>query len=272
MGIRFACPACGHVLNIKSDLAGKRGICPKCQARVDIPLESTVSRPGHGSSPSGLKLTATAEGAAASPAPSAVLPDKGVEHAGASWTPAPKPVVHAAAPAPIAAAIPVPMPAVPLAAPAVADPISEAPHLLWYVAPPGTSNQYGPASAEMFRAWIHEGRVAADSMVWRQDWSAWLRAGDVLPQLGHAAPVVSLVPGEGPQAPAAALAGLGIDAMAAHGAEWSPSQPAGARPVIAGALASHQKKRPIANTTTVVIVLAILMLALIPVLWLVLRH
>ncbi len=40
MGIRFTCPQ-GHKLNVKSFLAGKKGFCPHCNARVDIPLEST---------------------------------------------------------------------------------------------------------------------------------------------------------------------------------------------------------------------------------------
>ena len=42
MGIRFACHVCGKQLNIKRDLAGKRGVCPKCQSRFRIPLENTV--------------------------------------------------------------------------------------------------------------------------------------------------------------------------------------------------------------------------------------
>src|SRR5438045_9737443 len=40
MGIRFYCPQ-GHKLNVKSFLAGKKGICPHCNAKVDIPLKST---------------------------------------------------------------------------------------------------------------------------------------------------------------------------------------------------------------------------------------
>lgn len=40
MGIRFTCPN-GHKLNVKSHLAGKRGFCPECGAKVLIPLEST---------------------------------------------------------------------------------------------------------------------------------------------------------------------------------------------------------------------------------------
>ena len=40
MGIRFHCPQ-GHKLNVKSFLAGKKGICPHCGVMVDIPTEST---------------------------------------------------------------------------------------------------------------------------------------------------------------------------------------------------------------------------------------
>ena len=39
MGIRFACHVCQKQLNIKRDLAGRRGICPHCQSRFRIPLE-----------------------------------------------------------------------------------------------------------------------------------------------------------------------------------------------------------------------------------------
>ncbi len=38
MGIRFRCHHCEHRLNIKTELAGRRGICPKCAGRFRIPL------------------------------------------------------------------------------------------------------------------------------------------------------------------------------------------------------------------------------------------
>lgn len=44
MGIRFYCPN-GHKLNVKTFLAGKRGICPRCGAKFEIPIES-VRAPG----------------------------------------------------------------------------------------------------------------------------------------------------------------------------------------------------------------------------------
>lgn len=39
MGIRFLCPN-GHKLNVKGFLAGKRGICPECDTRFLVPMES----------------------------------------------------------------------------------------------------------------------------------------------------------------------------------------------------------------------------------------
>ena len=41
MGIRFLCPN-GHKLNVKAFLAGKRGICPQCDAKFLVPKESGV--------------------------------------------------------------------------------------------------------------------------------------------------------------------------------------------------------------------------------------
>ena len=40
MGIKFRCPN-GHKLNVKSFLAGKKGVCPKCGTSMRIPSEST---------------------------------------------------------------------------------------------------------------------------------------------------------------------------------------------------------------------------------------
>jgi hypothetical protein len=80
------------------------------------------------------------------------------------------------------------------AAGAVLDPISEAPALQWYTAPPGATSQYGPASGEEFRGWLQEGRITADALVWRQDWADWKRAGTVFPQLETAVTAGAAVP------------------------------------------------------------------------------
>ena len=41
MGIRFTCPN-GHQLHVKEFLAGKRGICPECDAKFVIPAVDLV--------------------------------------------------------------------------------------------------------------------------------------------------------------------------------------------------------------------------------------
>jgi hypothetical protein len=63
------------------------------------------------------------------------------------------------------------------------DPIDEAPDAIWYVRPP-TGGQYGPARGEIMRKWIGEGRVSADSLVWREGWNDWCTASDVFAALG----------------------------------------------------------------------------------------
>jgi hypothetical protein len=61
MGIRFSCPN-GHKLNVKEHLAGKRGVCPACGAKFEIPaagqsapsadqLPSTAAAPAQGEMP-----------------------------------------------------------------------------------------------------------------------------------------------------------------------------------------------------------------------------
>jgi hypothetical protein len=71
---------------------------------------------------------------------------------------------------------------VPTTSPEPADPISEAPEMIWYVRPP-SGGQFGPATGELMRTWLTEGRVSADSLVWREGWRDWQEAGTVFPKL-----------------------------------------------------------------------------------------
>jgi hypothetical protein len=56
---------------------------------------------------------------------------------------------------------------------------------VWYVRPP-SGGQYGPAHGDVLRKWISEGRVSADSMVWREGWNGWRGGGEVFPYLRSA--------------------------------------------------------------------------------------
>jgi hypothetical protein len=70
------------------------------------------------------------------------------------------------------------------------DPIAEAPHAIWYVQPP-SGGQYGPASGDIMRTWISEGRVTRDSLVWREGWADWQLAGPLFPGLASGPTVMA---------------------------------------------------------------------------------
>ena len=53
---------------------------------------------------------------------------------------------------------------------------------------PPSGGQYGPATGEVLRQWISEGRVAATSLLWREGWPQWREAKDALPELAGRLP------------------------------------------------------------------------------------
>ncbi|HEV7225704.1 MAG TPA: DUF4339 domain-containing protein [Pirellulales bacterium] len=163
---------------------------------------------------------------------------------------------------------------------AAVDPIAEAPQLQWYVMPPGAASQYGPAVGEEFRNWINEGRVTADTLVWRQDWPEWKAAGIVFPELQGPASAMPTVPmtaaappggfalptaaGALPTAAGPLPAAMGYLA-AAEGIAGLNVGPGGF-PVSAPAPASSGRRgqyRPRSNTGPIVVI-SILVLAMIP--------
>lgn len=148
MGIRFPCPDCGAKLNVKSELAGKRGVCPKCQSKIQIPAESVDAGP------------------ADAPSPAAVAPE-------------PLPQIRtqpASAPAPSA-----PAPTAPV------QPAAAAAASRWFVRPP-SGGQFGPAAEALLRQWIGEGRITPDTLVWREGDPEWLKASAAFPELTAAVP------------------------------------------------------------------------------------
>ena len=146
MGVRFECPA-GHKLHVKAELAGKRGICPECGAKFVVPSFSGQRVPVDDG------VTATTTVVAASPP----RLQGGVR--GATPTPSLPPGVPT--PAPVVPGAPIPT-APPTRRSTAATPEPTA----WYIRP-AAGGQFGPASDEVFRQWVAEGRVAADSWVWR---------------------------------------------------------------------------------------------------------
>jgi hypothetical protein len=168
MGIKIVCPN-GHKLNVKSFLAGKRGVCPQCGSKFDIPADAKEESPP-ADALAGVASSSVASGAG----PATVVP------APAQPVVAPvQPVADQGAYAPRSPA----------------DPLAEAPEASWYVRPP-SGGQYGPAKPQTMRQWIDEGRVTPDSLVWREGWPDWKIASETFPNL--AGPGAS---GPGPTSP-----------------------------------------------------------------------
>ncbi|MGV3605802.1 MAG: GYF domain-containing protein [Planctomycetaceae bacterium] len=247
MGIRFRCPN-GHKLNIKTFLAGKRGVCPDCGTSFRIPTEEAAAAAGKDLltvaewkssreeevseasesfaasggaavavasksasavfTPSSLATTAPATKGSASSAAPVVKQAAQVVSSAPSVPQQATAVVAQAASIPIAAPSSVPVsPASPATPNSGADPFAEAPLANWYVRSPA-GGQYGPAKGDVMRKWIAEGRVSADSLVWREGFPEWRVASDVFPSLGRsavAAMAAASVPTAAPAAPMAAV-------------------------------------------------------------------
>ena len=258
MGIKFYCPN-GHKLNVKSFLAGKRGICPQCGAKVDIPAEvaAATASPQPASTPRtqfGTKVPAAGPVAAVpttpNPAPAATTPVRPAPGPGASGPGAP-PTVSPGAPA--AGAFPVSIaPGVVPARTVPADPIAEAPNAAWYVRPP-SGGQFGPASGEVMRRWISEGRVTAESMVWREGWPDWTVAGPLLSALSGGALLSSAA------TPAAASPQF-VEALGATGVPVSSGPSVRHSPSAGGYYPRRRKSNSTVIAVVVVLVMAIITL------------
>lgn len=152
MGIRLHCPN-GHKLHLKSFLAGRRGICPHCGARFDIPGERLPDAP-----------------ADVPPAPSVTS-----EQSRRSSRNRP-PALHGSSAA--LAAIDVDRLLGLSRAGDIPAAIDEAPAAQWYVQL-ASGEQFGPADGPLMRTWLTEERVPDNARVWREGWTDWRLAGSV---------------------------------------------------------------------------------------------
>jgi hypothetical protein len=214
MGIRFHCPK-GHKLNVKEFQAGRTGICPFCGEKVRIPLEST--RP----SSKQRKASKAAAVAVAEPPGEAIALELLPSMPEAPETPV--------------------VPETP--APTLADPLADGGEVVWYVRP-ASGGQFGPATPDVMRGWLVEGRVGADSLVWREGWRDWQTAGGVFPQFS-------------PNQPAPAIEAV-VPRPAVAAAPQSVAPPLQRR-----TWTRNTRMVVIASLTTVVVVLSIILLVVV---------
>jgi hypothetical protein len=180
MGIRFACHVCQRRLNIKRELAGRRGICPVCAARIRIPLDDCeTSTPVDEEPLAGGRLPSQIGSDDHPPV------DDPLDWHSDDAPLAIDPVSPAVQPEPTAQ----PEPTEPAsgATSEAMDVLAEQPEATWYVRPP-SGGQYGPATTELLRQWIGEGRVAATALLWREGWPQWRDASEALPQYADRLP------------------------------------------------------------------------------------
>jgi hypothetical protein len=173
MGIRFFCPN-GHKLNVKEFQRGLTGICPRCGARVHIPLTSTrrSSRSKKSRSRGGVadsQVIGVDAGIAAPPPGAAVLGSVAVGSDVAAEPPSPFSVFAASAGS------------YPAASGNGPDDLP-AEEGTWFVRPP-SGGQFGPATMPILQTWLAEGRLTIDTLLWREGWPDWRPAREVFRQL-----------------------------------------------------------------------------------------
>ena len=177
MGIRFFCPN-GHKLNVKTELGGMFGFCPKCQARMFIPAVSTRKSGDQSYKDKAclvrvdldvdqaITLVASDdrncktrlihnEFSTGSQASSLISVPEIIKHVVDStgkecWDS--KEVLDL-------------------------QEIFTNPTVLWYV---HTGEQeYGPATGNIIQTWLRERRIGPKMLIWRNGWSTWHEAENV---------------------------------------------------------------------------------------------
>jgi hypothetical protein len=192
MGIKFYCPN-GHKIHVKSFLAGKKGLCPKCGVRIEIPRESVKSEDAKAVEGSQSDDDADDE----QEQEIATLPTATEK----VDTPNPQAGV-AGQTVPSGALVP---PSVPVAddfrsqlpSPALGPANSESTYFprigqvaspplppttaMWYVQL-NNGQQFGPTDKTTLQQWIVEGRIGHHDLLWRDGWPNWDTAIAVFPQ------------------------------------------------------------------------------------------
>ncbi|MGB8852089.1 MAG: GYF domain-containing protein [Pirellulales bacterium] len=173
MGIVAYCPN-GHRVKVKDELAGRKGVCPECQARFRIPHGDAAGAGGAERRAAGYPV---ARVVSLDPAVAAGLP-------------------RAVAVGPVAAApggVQVEQPAPPGADAAARQggqqaartslhpTLAERPELTWSVAVPG-GEASAPMSAEAMQSVLDAGGLTGAELVWREGWADWVSIRLVFPE------------------------------------------------------------------------------------------
>jgi hypothetical protein len=167
MGIVAYCPN-GHRVKVKDELAGRKGICPECQARFRIPRDAAWPAGGK-ASPAAAGGHPVARVVSLDPAVAARLPRAfGQRQLGQQQPARVERMPPSASTAPQ-------RPAVLHAA------LAERPDLTWSVSVPG-GQPSEPMPAEAMQRWLDAGGLTGGELVWREGWADWVSIRLVFPE------------------------------------------------------------------------------------------
>jgi hypothetical protein len=163
MGIVAYCPQ-GHRVKVKDELAGRKGICPECQARFRIPrADGTLPvRAGRHAGECRVARVVSLDPAVAASLPRAVAITPEATAAVVAAT-EPSAAERPAAPPPLHPAL------------------AERPELNWSMAVPG-GQASAPMSAAALQSLLEAGGLTGAELVWREGWSDWASIRLVFPE------------------------------------------------------------------------------------------
>ena len=196
MGIRFHCPY-GHRMNVKAFLAGRRGLCPTCGAKFDIPFQSEPEAlAGDATEKTGAESTDESTDQSTEESTDTIVLD--LPYLAAPPTAPTEP--WSSPIEPTAAAHQVALGSVPPEATASAEAAGQAqdrpaplPSTKWYLRL-GTGEQFGPVRDEVIRQWFDDGRIVANTPIWRDGWADWRSASTVFRAAGGLVPTPPEIP------------------------------------------------------------------------------
>ena len=194
MGIKFYCPN-GHKVNVKTFLAGKKGLCPKCGVRVDIPLQSVAQNQSASVASSGISTADNTDdlldqiSSGRSIATSLSLADdlptiEETPHSRGPVLPAPQALTAngglSTSPSAFADNSLI---SDDLLLPPISESVMQASaaNAVWHVQF-ASGQRLGPVDDIVLQQWLGEGRISPDDLVWRDGWSNWQSAMAVFPQ------------------------------------------------------------------------------------------
>lgn len=186
MGICFFCPN-GHPLNVKAELAGRVGLCPKCHVKMRIPLQSMreIDEKDYHGQPTAEAVTHKREERSGSEKKtktpdrtevddsSSVASEKGNELTLNE-------LIRQATEGPSRSSR---ERGELLSLPSSSELLSNPDFLWWVVTPDG--QRYGPAQGPVLQTWINERRVGPKMKILRNGWKESHEVGEVFPEIAN---------------------------------------------------------------------------------------